>query len=104
MDLRSNPHGGTEENVGKLHKLLAVIHKMGLDALIEEVKANPDDVLYILDSKIVDRVHKFIEYNGVGMQLAEEGETELGQNLAKIRKAQGGKIVQFVDPDEVMTG
>lgn len=96
---KSNQNSSTEDDVGKLHGILTELHKIGLDELMRLAKENPEEAAFILDTKLIDRATKWVEYNGLGMQLAEETESILSKQLAEIKLRQSGKIIDFEDAD-----
>jgi hypothetical protein len=97
---RSNKNSAKEDDVGLIHGLLNVIHTMGLQNVIELAKENPEDAMFILDSKIIDRAQKFVEWNDIGAQLATEVKSGLSDELQKIKDMQKGKVVHFLSDDE----
>lgn len=97
MDRISNPNSASEGRVGGIHEKITEIHELSLDSLLKLAKDNPEEAMYVFDNRVVDRAQKWVEYNQIGPQLAEESDTELSRKLKRIRETQKGKIIQFTD-------
>lgn len=97
----SNKHAATEDEIGKLHKLITQCHHIKLDAMLTMAKEFQEEgslavIAEVINSRDIASIQKWVEYNAVtAIAASEDGETELAKKLRMIKEAQAGKVVQF---------
>lgn len=99
----------TEEDIGKLHGLITMVHNMKIEAVVVgaqelmDMGASTEDILSLINTRDLATMQKWVEYNGVGCRVADDDETsELSKRLDELKKAQSGKIVSFTDIKEAI--
>jgi len=102
----SNQNSASEDEIGKLHKLITMCHNLKAGSMLEVAQKmlengyEVEDILPIINSRDLASMQKWVEYNGVSCQVAADDETsELSKKLKKLRDTQKGKIVQFRDAE-----
>lgn len=105
----SNKNAATEDQIGTLHDLITQCHNLKAGNMLALAKKLVEDghdieiIVATINSRDLASMQKWVEYNGVGCKIAAEDETsELSKRLAKLKKTQGGKIIQFADAEEAI--
>lgn len=99
----SNKHAATEDDVGKLHKLITLCHNLKAGAMLEMAEkfqemGLTEEIVTAINSRDLASIQKWVEYNGIQALGAEDDEeSELSKKLAKLKDAQSGKVVDFRD-------
>lgn len=96
-----------ESEIGVLHNLITKVHNMKAEALLDVLEdmvkqgAGPEEIAYMINSRDLATMQKWVEYNGVTCVGADEDDnSDFKKKLDKLKKAQKGKIVPFKDPLE----
>jgi hypothetical protein len=104
----SNKNSATEDEIGVLHGLITKCHNLKAGYMIKvanemlEAGHEIEEILMVINSRDLASMQKWVEYNGVGCQIAADDETsELSQRLSALTAKQKGKIVKFEDIHDV---
>ena len=104
-----NKKAANEDEIGVLHKLITMCHNMKGQAMMDAAKTlidngcEPEELAILLNSKDLAVMQKWVEYNGVSCTTAEDEEgSDLSKRLKKLKEAQSGKVVSFIDAKEAM--
>lgn len=110
----SNKNAGTEDEVGRLHKLITLCHNLKTGSMLELAEKllheghDAEEIALAINSRDLTAAQKWVEYNGVGCLTADQSEeSELSKRLADIKKRQSSasKVVNIQDiKDEAMNG
>ncbi len=77
---------GTEDQVGRIHKMATTIYEMKLEAILKSMKASPEDAEYLGDLKAIQAASKWVEYNEVkSLQAVDEEDNPLAKTLAEVK-------------------
>lgn len=96
----------TEDELGGLHKIISTLHNLKASTMLKlaiELQEAGDEeslheLLLLINNKDLSSIQKWVEYNQVSCQTAEDDETsELSKKLKKLKESQSGKVVQFDD-------
>jgi len=105
----ANKNAANENEIGVLHKLITMCHNLKGQAMMDAAKilldngCEPEELAILLNSKDLAVMQKWVEYNGVSCRgMDDEEGSELSQRLKKLKQAQAGKVVSFVDAKEAM--
>ena len=105
---KGNKNSATEDEIGLLHKMITKIHGMKASAMIEVAEKllheghDIEEVMLTLNTRDLSSAQKWVEYNGVSCNLAEDEEgSKLSKDLKRLKEKQDKKIVKFED---IMTG
>ncbi len=83
----------SEREIGKLHAKVYKIYGMTLDAMIQKLESG-EDPAFIVDSKILMAVQKFLTDNKVySIPDSEDEGSDLSKRLAEIKNSVGFKLV-----------
>lgn len=100
-------NAATEEEIGILHGLITKCHNRKGQAmldLVDRLVEEGESAEFIIDavvSRDLSVMQKWVEYNKVGCNTAEDDKTsELSKRLKKLKDEQSGKVVAFKDPKE----
>lgn len=99
----SNKNAATEDDVGKLHKLITRCHNLKAGAMLEMAEGFQElglteEIVNAINSRDLASIQKWVEYNGIqALGATEDGESELSKKLAKLKEAQSGKVIEFRD-------
>jgi len=107
----ANKNAANENEIGILHKLITMCHNLKATSMMDAARllidngCEPEELAILLNSKDLAVMQKWVEYNGVACSTAEDEEgSELSQRLKKLKKAQAGKVVSFMDAQEAVGG
>lgn len=109
----SNRNSGTEDDVGKLHKLITMCHNLKTGKMLELAEQllheghDAEEIAMAINSRDLTAAQKWVEYNGISCLTAEDNEeSDLKKRLNKIRETQSkaSKIVSMTDVKDEATG
>ena len=92
-DRRPNKKSATVDELGEIHSMTTVLHKLRLKQMIEAIGSGLDAEAVIGDGKALAAAGKWsADQNSITCAQPEMDEdTELAQQLQKIKEAQSGK-------------
>lgn len=104
LNAKGNKNSATEDELGELHAMIALIFKRKLQHWIKLLDLGGDADL-IIDMKQLNNVIKFVGDNGIICQdPAASSNSELHDNIVSIKKAQEARLtdkgVGFTDDDQ----
>jgi len=96
--MKGNVNSSTEDAIGVLHKGITGAFQRKLDYMMQETEKNPADIDFIIDTRDLNAMAKWVEMNGITCASPEESEeSDLSKDLAIVRERQSGKVITFHD-------
>jgi len=107
---KGNKNSAKEDDLGELHGLVTKLHRLKASYLLKAIAKlefmiesmaddfDFDSIIVSLNNMKLTELQKWVEYNGIGCNIAEEDEeSKLSKDLKTLMTKQEGNLVQFKD-------
>ena len=98
--MRNNSKSATEDQLGSLHSAVTGAFQRKLDLMLDAIKENPEDALFILDERAISAAGNWVLKNEISFAAPEQEATSpLRKSLEAIKERHSGKVIPFTDEE-----